>query len=43
MAEGDVSRVVASPLSLEEQLSKFPAKLLDIPCVESSGSSGQAD
>ena len=35
MAEGGVSRVVARPLSLEEQLSKFPAELLDSPCVES--------
>ena len=32
MAEGGVSRV---PFSLEEQLSKFPAELLDSPCVES--------
>ena len=37
MAEGGVSRdgVVAGPLSLEEQLSKFPTDLLDSPCVES--------
>ena len=34
MAEGGVS-CVARPLSLEEQLSKFPAELLDRPCVES--------
>ena len=33
MAEG-VSRVVARPLSLEEQLSKFPAELLDSPCAD---------
>ena len=32
MAEGDVSRVAAR---LEDQLSKFPAELLDRPCVES--------
>ena len=35
MAEGGVSRVVSRPLSLEEQLSKFPAELLDSSCVES--------
>ena len=35
MAEGGVSRVFARPLSLEEQLSKFPTELLDSPCVES--------
>ena len=35
MAEGGVSRVVARPLSLEEQLSKFPAELLDSQCDES--------
>ena len=34
MAEGGVSRVVARPLSLEEQLSKFPAELLDSLCVD---------
>ena len=34
MAEGGVSRVVARPLSLDEQLSKFPAELLDSPCVD---------
>ena len=34
MAEGGVSGVVAG-LSLEEQLSKFPAHLLDRPCAES--------
>ena len=26
--------MVARPLSLEEQLSKFPAELLDSPCVD---------
>ena len=36
MAEGGVSGVVRSCwLSLEEQLSKFPAHLLDRPCAES--------
>ena len=36
MAEGGVSGVVRSCwLSLEEQLSKFPAHLLDRPCTES--------
>ena len=35
MAEGGLSHVVARPLSLEEQLSKFPAELLDSLCVES--------
>ena len=34
MAEGGVSRVIVG-LSLEEQLSKFPAELLDRPCAES--------
>ena len=34
MAERGVSRVVVG-LSLEEQLSKFPAELLDRPCAES--------
>ena len=34
MAEGGVSRVVVG-LSLEEQLSKFSAQLLDRPCAES--------
>ena len=33
MAEGGVSRVVVG-LSLEEQLSKFPAELLDHPCAD---------
>ena len=28
--------MVARPLSLEEQLSKFPTELLDSPCVESN-------
>ena len=31
---GGVSGIVAG-LSLEEQLSKFPAQLLDVPCAES--------
>ena len=35
MAEGGVPSVVARPLSLEEQLSKFPTELLDSPCVDS--------
>ena len=35
MAEGGVSCVVPRPFSLEEQLSKFRAELLDSPCVES--------
>ena len=35
MAEGGVSRVVNRPLSLGEQLSKFPAELLDSLCVKS--------
>ena len=30
-----MSRVVVRPLNLEEQLSKFPAELLDRGCVES--------
>ena len=34
MAEGGVVRRYGG-LSLEEQLSKFPAQLLDIPCAES--------
>ena len=33
-AEGSLSRVVVSPHSLEEQLSKFPAELLDSPCAD---------
>ena len=32
MAEGGVSIVVGA--SLDEQLSKFPAHLLDVPCVD---------
>ena len=38
MAEGGVVRRsggVFGSLSLEEQLSKFPARLLDVPCAES--------
>ena len=34
MAEGGVSGAQIAGLSLEEQLSKFPAQLLDHPCVD---------
>ena len=33
MAEGGVSSVVGG-VSLDEQLSKFPAHLLDVPCAD---------
>ena len=34
MAEGGASGAQIAGLSLEEQLSKFPARLLDHPCVD---------